>query len=506
MGRFSSWVQARGAAPVVEDEPVSATVATEEVPQLFIVDNLQLRSKSNGVRYRLSPNLADKHESRVALFGRKVKGTPCGGCWVKVGKRYLPTHIGTAQVLRPAQPDDQATMERSDDEADRAEVLEKDNRLGQMLFGAEDLPRRDEDEETLQVPRQSAGYAATQEAKTTRQVIIRPETSAPGAEPLLRMGEGALYEVIFDRVAIRSAATTRSTTLEVKEQGSVIELFEWDSSRLWRRCPADLSGTTAGWVLLDHPEYGPLLRPKGVPLSVRPLEPICVAAAENQLVELRRFLAEGLDPHTCDAGGVCALALAAQADAQDCVVHLIEAGAGSKLAFVSKALELSGSSETKSLLQALLGHFVHDQDALQDALSNLSLDARLAADAILERLADAVPASSPEEISQADNVEAAPVARPIDGQELRPAKAKRRKGGALYEVTHKAVAIRYLPSTTADMVGTRISGQLVELFEPDASGKWRKFHDPDTDEEGWMLLHHPQIGNLLTPLDEAKLE
>ena len=32
---------------------------------------------------------------------------------------------------------------------------------------------------------------------------------------------------------------------------------------------------------------------QGAPLCARPLEPLCVAAAEDQLLELRRFLEEG---------------------------------------------------------------------------------------------------------------------------------------------------------------------------------------------------------------------
>ena len=73
---------------------------------------------------------------------------------------------------------------------------------------------------------------------------------------------------------------------------------------------------------------------------------------------------------------------------------------------------------------------------------------------------------------------------------------QRRPGGELYEVMHKAVAIRYLPSTTADLVATRILGQFVELFEESdarrqkrlASGhkadkKWRKMEDAECQEE-----------------------
>ncbi|CAE7570322.1 unnamed protein product [Symbiodinium natans] len=365
MGRFSSWAQGR-AAEAPKEEPVKAAPQK----QLFVVDNLQLRSKSNGIRYRCSPDLGDKH-SKVALFGSRIQGTPYGGCWIQVGSRFLPTHIGGAEVLRPIE---EGSTEGIAVEAPSKDVKEQDKLLGQMLFGRADT---------------DAGYIdQRQQEKSPARTLIRPETSMTDT-PLLPVGDGAVYEVLYERVAIRSAASTTSTTLEIKQKGEDLELFEWDSTRKWRRCAADARATTVGWVLLDHPEFGPLVRPKGAPLCARPLEPLCAAAAEGQLGELKRFLGEGHDPCACDAGGMSALALAALADARDCAVHLIEAGAVTTTAAGDAAIRNAGSDNVRALIQALLGHMVEDDTTLQAALADLTLDARLAADRILEQLDEA---------------------------------------------------------------------------------------------------------------------
>ncbi|CAE7614302.1 unnamed protein product [Symbiodinium sp. CCMP2456] len=473
MGRFSSWAQTRAAESPKEE---AAAEAVQE-KQLFVVENLQLRSKSNGIRYRCSPDLADKH-SKVALFGSRIKGIPYGGCWIQVGSRFLPTHIGGAEVLRPVE---EGSAEGIATEPADEDVKEQDKLLGQMLFGRSEV---------------DAGYIdQRQHDKSPTRIarnLIRPETSMTDA-PLLSVGDGAVYEVLYDRVAIRSAASTTSTTLEIKQKGETLELFEWDPSRKWRRCAADALATTAGWVLLDHPEFGPLVRPQGGPLCARPLEPLCAAASEAQLGELKRFLNEGLDPRVCDAGGISALTLAAQADARDCAIHLIEAGAVTTAAAGDAAIRNASSAGTRVLIQALLGHIVEDDAALQDALGDLTLEARLAADRILEQLSEAEAEAEARRSGPGDAERTQPAAGETTAVEPEgQPKLPRRKGGKLHEVLHKAVAVRYLPSTTADMVGTRILGQLVELFEESADGKWRKMEDAESGEEGWMLLQHPQ--------------
>ncbi|CAK9057415.1 Uncharacterized protein SCF082_LOCUS30833 [Durusdinium trenchii] len=309
-------------------------------------------------------------------------------------------------------------------------------------------------------------------------------------------------------------------------RGETVELFGWDASRAWRRCPADATGTTAGWVMLDHADFGPLVRPKGAKLSALPLEPLCCAAEEDQLPELRRFLSEGQNPCACDASGASALELAVRSDARDCAVYLIEAGAVTSPDQSQVALESAASSGTRSLVEALLGHTVSDNEALQAALAELTADARIAADRILELLETDAEANqkakeNEERLKEENEKEEREREEPALSQaeptgettepRIPPAEQPkewkhRRKGGELHEVVHKAVAIRYMPSTTADMVGTRICGQFVELFESSADKKWRKMEDPETGEEGWMLLHHGQIGALVRPVTEDRLE
>lgn len=505
MGRFSSWAQAQGQLEKATELPKVVEVSHYE-PQDYVVENHELRSESNGIRYRVSPNMADKHP-KVAIFGSKVRGIPLDG-WVKVGRRYLPTHIGNACVLRPVNQES-AVIKLNEEEADR--------QLGQMLFGKEGYGYGGDE-----VP--TASPTAVSPARGRQ--LIRPETPAPGAEPLLPVGFGACYEVVFDRVAIRSAPSLTATTVEVKKRGETVELFGWDASRAWRRCPADATGTTAGWVMLDHADFGPLVRPKGAKLSALPLEPLCCAAEEDQLPELRRFLSEGQNPCACDASGASALELAVRSDARDCAVYLIEAGAVTSPDQSQVALESAASSGTRSLVEALLGHTVSDNEALQAALAELTADARIAADRILELLETDAEANqkakeNEERLKEENEKEEREREEPALSQaeptgettepRIPPAEQPkewkhRRKGGELHEVVHKAVAIRYMPSTTADMVGTRICGQFVELFESSADKKWRKMEDPETGEEGWMLLHHGQIGALVRPVTEDRLE
>eukprot|EP00439_Symbiodinium_sp_Y106_P085112 s109_g27.t1 len=524
MGRFSSWAQSRAAESPKEE---AAAEAVQE-KQVFIVENLQLRSKSNGIRYRCSPDLADKH-SKVALFGSRIKGIPYGGCWIQVGSRFLPTHIGGAEVLRPVEdgsaegiavePVDEDVKDPLDFTHCRlflpsllsgnTTLQDQDKLLGQMLFGRSEVDAGYIDQRQLD-------KSPTRIART----LIRPETSMTDA-PILSVGDGAVYEVLYDRVAIRLKVSIECNI----QKGETLELFEWDPSRKWRRCAADALATTAGWVLLDHPEFGPLVRPKAQQGSARVLALYRPDWTPGQLPE-------GLDPRVCDAGGISALTLAAQADARDCAIHLIEAGAVTTAAAGDAAIRNASSAGTRVLIQALLGHIVEDDAALQDALGDLTLDARLAADRILEQLSEAAEAedtaaalfgsdfrppphgsaqalrrvgSGPGDAERTQRLGCSQEAhapafstQPAAGEatavesEGQP-KLPRRKGGKLHEVLHKAVAVRYLPSTTADMVGTRILGQLVELFEESADGKWRKMEDAESGEEGWMLLQHPQL-------------
>ncbi|CAL1129107.1 unnamed protein product [Cladocopium goreaui] len=114
-----------------------------------------------------------------------------------------------------------------------------------------------------------------------------------------------------------------------RRKGQVLELFDWDEHRQWRRIRTKLNNA---WVALDWEQ--PLLRPQGVPFSQIPLEPLCQAAREGCAQDVHRFIADGLDVDVRDVSGQTPLMLAAQKEGWRglvCCVLLLEANADPNL-------------------------------------------------------------------------------------------------------------------------------------------------------------------------------
>jgi len=94
--------------------------------------------------------------------------------------------------------------------------------------------------------------------------------------------KGQMYEVVFrPKVAIRIAPACDAEVIRTAYLGSKIRLFEWDSTRMWRRCSVNRSvdpdedeiDTAAeggrrrsaikicdGWIMVEHPFHGVLLQ------------------------------------------------------------------------------------------------------------------------------------------------------------------------------------------------------------------------------------------------------
>eukprot|EP00443_Scrippsiella_acuminata_P016822 CAMPEP_0115307768 /NCGR_PEP_ID=MMETSP0270-20121206/73321_1 /TAXON_ID=71861 /ORGANISM="Scrippsiella trochoidea, Strain CCMP3099" /LENGTH=245 /DNA_ID=CAMNT_0002726241 /DNA_START=9 /DNA_END=742 /DNA_ORIENTATION=+ len=240
MGRFSAWAQDRAEKTFLGQE--------EELP--YLVDNSEIPStQSKGLRFRLSQNLDDKdYTRRPAPFGSVVRGTLSDdGKWLKVKKRWLPISVNGKCVLV---------------------------RVWWDGITPEELVS--EDENIDEFAKEKRRWSSVEVPPATRPV-----------DP----GRGAIYEVVADRVCIRAAPGLQARLCGTRTKGQNVECFDWDATRCWRRA---LYGRTLaeGWVMLDHPEHGPLARPAGVPFSVRPLEPLVAAAREGSLEDLRRFVAE----------------------------------------------------------------------------------------------------------------------------------------------------------------------------------------------------------------------
>ena len=146
-------------------------------------------------------------------------------------------------------------------------------------------------------------------------------------------GPGAWYEVIPERVALRVGPSLGAKALGQIRRGEHVELFGWDETGKWREC-VDHRLSRSGFVMLDHPELGPLLRPCGEPLCIRPLNVVAVAAMEGRYVDLDRFLSgqdhkdrkDFADFDFQDPRGP-AIVLAAQRGQWRCCLRLLRAGA-----------------------------------------------------------------------------------------------------------------------------------------------------------------------------------
>lgn len=175
--------------------------------------------------------------------------------------------------------------------------------------------------------------------------------TAPASSALIDEVQFAgLYEVVYEKVAMRLEPKPSSPACGVKDKGAIVELYEWDESLQWRRF-YDAVTYDEGWMMLDHPKFGPLLRPKGMPQSAtQPLDPTWVAARENNLRDIKRFIEDGRDVDIPDKGLMTPLMLCAERGHYNCTVLLLNAGGG-----IANLRANRVKPPMKSLLSALSG-------------------------------------------------------------------------------------------------------------------------------------------------------
>jgi len=152
-------------------------------------------------------------------------------------------------------------------------------------------------------------------------------------------------------------------------------------------------------VLLDHPDLGALLRPKDYPFSVRPLEPMCMAAREGSVEDMRGFLASEADAggrqraaEVCGVDGKEPLCVAAAHGHVQCCLLLLEVGARLRgQQSLAGLLTLRGGlpGAARALIDAVEGRRF-EEIGLDVALALLSEEDRLSA---LSLVAQAMPAT-----------------------------------------------------------------------------------------------------------------
>ncbi|CAJ1359526.1 unnamed protein product [Effrenium voratum] len=450
------------------------------------------------------------------------------------------------------------------------------------------------------------------------------------SQPPPRMTTGQHYEVVFQRpVAVRLAPSTNAAFFRGLAPGSRVELFEWDHTRRWRRitmdrpkeekAPARLPGEGEqpdyleralgpptrkvevqeeeepleqdGWVLIEHPEFGQLLRAvdprleegpsaksaeaSGHPVlrevtsslqmntlrkyeenfdaawGMRPMEgpvrgvkpggkstktddslaALMASEARPELEEpllmracragnyeaARALLFRGADANACDVLGETALVEAASSSRADLVAMLLLRKADPLRASSGGYTSLLSMAEDTPC-RALIQHWQEGSSSEPDLQAALwQLDPRdavavcnhLGVDMVQEPPAPAPAAVLATPATPATPAApAAPVAAPVQAEPSVPEAPS--CPPTRHRVVYKKVAVREHPDTKARSLRTKRQGDLVDMFEWDASQRWRRVQVQAEGAngdlctmDGWMLLHSEEIGPLLEVEEDA---
>lgn len=225
-------------------------------------------------------------------------------------------------------------------------------------------------------------YVDEEEEAERKKFDILPE---PTDTPPFEIGRGMQYEVVYTSVVVRAAPSLGARAQSREMKGATVEMFDWDETRNWRAVYDKLR--RVGWMMLDHHEFGALLRPKCLPYQVRPVEPMTAAVMEVDMHFLRKFVSMGMDVNTKDAGDRTPLMVAAEYGRHGPIVVLCASGADASLMnFNDKtAVDLAESQVTKALVQALTSDKHFDHELCQEAISGLKGDVRELAEELLGR-------------------------------------------------------------------------------------------------------------------------
>ncbi|CAJ1394682.1 unnamed protein product [Effrenium voratum] len=492
MGGFNAWAKdGKGKPPRHFDQ------------ETFMVDNSELRSDARGIFYRKSMSLVDK-DRKIAEFKSVVRGMVCGQ-WLQVGDLYLPMEVNGKRVLLQA-------------------------------WWSQD---RDDSPVEKHLERRELQLSAAESQKAERpQPLPEPNfESPPEVRPLTR-GSGTLYEVVCDRLIIRTAPHPKAPMQGTRRRGQVLELFDWDKLREMRRLMTLLG---PAWVALDSAN-GPQLRPKG--LAHGHVDPLCQAAREGCVQDLHRFISEGLD---VNSGDVSPLMLAAQREGWQglvCCVLLLEAGADPKRSTgdPEKLADLErrkrAAVEAEDFQQA--AHLKEEIQRLKDAettqrlggtagaqlLAALERDADVSFHEIFEEVRgmDAPCQNLPQrvhrllEVHQPEREPLSPPtpAPPKPGPASPPPGASAvceneeswlatplaaRRQGAVYRVAAEKAWVYEKPSTSAELLGLLRQHQLLEILDYDLPRSFGRVvvEQNGGRESGWVLLEDEFLGPLLKP-------
>lgn len=449
------------------------TVVRQEL-QNFLLDNSRLMSHSSGLRYRASPDGEKNQSLKPVPWGKSIWGTlDETGEWLKVKPgRYLPVRVDGVEVLKVV-PDASGYVSEEKEDA-------KDCRLGSLKV---------------------------------------PDKFRPAAEQSSVNGStGSWYQIVAERVALRQGPSLGAPAITSLRRGASLELFGWDETRQWREC-LEPRTMLQGWLLLEHPQLGPLARPQrfadgaesGAESGAwRPGPALCDAAAEGRLEDLRCFL-QDTQVTVVDCQGRRPLVLSACYNHLPCAVHLLEAGADAREALEEcerRGVELDVMAA--ALLTAMAGGKANPS-ALQLMLNRLEGRERSMAEAMLARrepgrgmskaeLVDAMDKAGLEEVATEAPPDS-PLNRAAEGKEAEPVTEA---PGVLYEVAYQAIWIRQLPDSKSEKLTKRMKSDRFRLLDFDETGNWGRLKVVLTSGEvdGWVMLQHPDLGELIRKCED----
>lgn len=445
-----------------EEDFVNASFELEE--RTYLLDNNKLKSSSRGVKFRLSPSLKDIDNNGFALakFGETVEGIPFPEGWVMISKdRFLPIELQGVRILK--------CLSGGGSSSD-TDTLHK------------------ETEEISQQP-----------VEAQPQEIVGPDSI-----PVLKAGEGALFEVVCDKVLNHVEPSMETFVQGSRKRGDIIELFDWDDTLRWRQV-LDTVNRRRGWMILDHDDYGPMLRPQGATYSSVPLNPLCVSVSEHNVKHLRRFIDAGLDVNVQDAAsGSTPIMVAAMRGHLDCCAVLLEARANVAIRTSDgrTAVDCAATGPVKALIQAISG-VEFDQADFDVGIDTL----RLTWQTLANRMATkGMAIKQRSEAMRRNNPQQGGTQLALQSQRGRQAQPLQ-ESGVPFKVVYKTVSVHEDPDMSSDQLYTKKLGDIVELFGYDKTRCWGRIEVEVSEDRrvlGWIPINDENIGPLLRPLPRRR--
>lgn len=489
MSRFDKWAGAQMCGPEAVGAVAPRAPREEES---FTVDNSQLKTRERGILFRNSQFLNDM-DTRYADFGTTVSGVLSDdGQWLSIGKKFLPVSIDGHEVLEP-----QVWIPRKEDPS----VARLPEFLRCHMTGEKPQP---------------GGPWGDQ---------VAPRLGRPPDAPM--PGSGELHVVVAKQALVRQTPSAKGLIENTKQAGDVVELFDWDDTKEWRRYVDDQiapGSLVVGWMKLYHADHGQLLRP---------LDFVGAAAALNNVAELRQLAARASRAELASEAYRDAFLLAVDKEHFDCVIVLLAHGVTTAAVQQTFSDEPSrwdkkGRKAIRALVAALTGEDFDISDF--DLALDLSSPAfKELAERTLEATAErqkAVRNGSDVQAHTETGYRCTNCARELRSDENfcpkcgtpkivnTPSKSvsasttwREAHSAAVvnvvpepmgpprrFKVAYKTLAVREGPDLSSNGIGFLRKGVEVDLYDAEEKNgsMWAKCQVPESKEWGWVALEFPE--------------